>query len=42
MQKHIILGNIANILCMSQNKDFFDFLAVFQLPNLEKFMQFGK
>jgi len=25
-----------------QNKDFFDVLAAIQLPNLEKFMQFGK
>ena len=36
------MGKIANILYMSQNKDFFKVLAVFQLPNLEKFMQFGK
>ena len=25
-----------------QNKDFFEVLAAIQLPNLEKFMQFGK
>jgi hypothetical protein len=42
MQKHIILGKIANILCMSQNKDFFDVLAVFQLPNCMNFSRFGK
>lgn len=44
MQKHIKMAKIDNILYMNkcQNKDFFDVLAAIQLPNLEKFMQFGK
>ena len=44
MQKHINIAQMTNILYMnmSQNKDFFDVLAAIQLPNLEKFMQFGK
>lgn len=44
MQKHIKMAKIDNILYMNkcQSKDFFDVLAAIQLPNLEKFMQFGK
>jgi hypothetical protein len=48
MQKHINMAQIANILSFifvlmrAKTTIFFEVLAVIQLPNLEKFMQFGK